>query len=83
MNDFIIAGITVSVIVIYVVILLFIAFKINDKTNIDPLITVYSHIPFTIICTLFVLGGIPYIITLWLIILGILLSYATYIEFKN
>jgi len=83
MNDYVFAGIFMTAVIIYVAILLYIAFKIDDKHDIEPLLWIYGHIIFTLICILFILGEVPYIITTWLVVFGGMLSYALYLDVKD
>ena len=83
MNDFIIAGIATSVIVLYIIALLYAAFQMDDHDKFNGPIIIYGHIIFTLICLLFVLGGVPYIITLWLISFGVILGYGLYLDFND
>lgn len=84
MNEFIITGISLTGIILYVIITLFIGFTYED-TNFIPNILIFFiiHTLFTIICLFFILGGIPYIIMGWLIIYFIMLLYAIYLHFKK
>ena len=83
MNDFIIAGIATSVIVLYIIALLYAALEIDDHDRFNGIVIIYGHIIFTLICLLFVLGGVPYIITLWLISFGVILGYGLYLDFND
>ena len=83
MNEFIIAGLFMTALIIYIGVMLFVSITFERSTGIDATLIMAPHALFTVICTLFVIGGVPYIITGWLIVFGAMLGYALYIEFNG
>ena len=83
MNEFIMAGLFLTVLVIYIGVMLFIAVIFERSIGIDATLIIAPHVLFTIICALFAVGGVPYVIMTWLIIFGAMLGYALYIELTD
>ena len=83
MNEFIMAGLFFTALIIYIGVVMFIASTFERSMGIESVLMATSHILFTMICALFAIGGVPYIITGWLIIFGAMLGYALYIEFNG
>jgi len=83
MNDFVLAGIAMTAIVIYMFSMIALYMKIGSTFEYDEVVWIYTDIIVTLICVLFVLGGVPYIIMGWLISRAVLVGVAVYAEFKK
>lgn len=85
MNDFIIAGLFmlgISVITITSTIAIFTILDKYDRNN-DGLGLLYIWFIFTIIMSLFIMGGVPFLLPLWLIMYGIMIFLYIYIKIKE
>jgi len=80
MNEFVLAGIGIFGLVAYAMVSIYIAVRLEDVLDQSALGLLMLHALLTIGSGLLIIGGVPYVIMIWLITYGALLAWAIYLD---